>query len=40
MLTQRAPETKLNMNVNKYVDERILDELEREEFFKKLGAKN
>lgn len=39
MLAQRAPETKLDMNVNKYVDERILDELEREGFFKRFGAK-
>jgi hypothetical protein len=40
MLAQRAPETKLDMNVNKYIDERILDELEREGFFRRIDAKN
>ena len=39
MLAQRAPDTKLDMNVNKYIDERLLDELEREGFFKRIGAK-
>jgi len=40
MLAQRSPETKLDMNIAKYVDERILDELEREGFFKRIGAKD
>lgn len=40
MLAQRSPETKLDMNISKYVDERILDELEREGFFKRIGAKS
>ena len=29
-----------NMNVNKYLDESTLDELEREGFFKRLGGKS
>jgi ABC-type nitrate/sulfonate/bicarbonate transport system substrate-binding protein len=40
MLAQRAPETKLDMNVKKYIDERILDELDRERFFKRIGSKS
>jgi len=40
MLAQRSPETKLDMNISKYLDERILDELEREGFFKRIGAKS
>lgn len=40
MLSQRAPETKLDMNINKYVDERLLDELEREGFFKRMSGKS
>jgi NitT/TauT family transport system substrate-binding protein len=39
MLAQRAPETKLDININRYVDERLLDELEREGFFKRIGSK-
>ena len=39
MLQQRSPETKFDTNVARYVDERVLDELEREGFFKKIGAK-
>ncbi len=40
MLAQRNPETKPDMNIAKYVDERILDELEREGFFKRIAGKN
>lgn len=39
MLAQRNPETKPDMNIAKYVDERILDELEREGFFKRIAGK-
>jgi hypothetical protein len=38
-LAQRSPATKLEMNVDKYVDERLLDELEREGLFKKISGK-
>jgi NitT/TauT family transport system substrate-binding protein len=37
---QRNPGTKVDMNVGKYVDESILDELEREGFFKRLAGKS
>jgi NitT/TauT family transport system substrate-binding protein len=40
MLQQRSPETKFDTNVGKYVDERIMDELEREGFFKRMGGKS
>jgi NitT/TauT family transport system substrate-binding protein len=40
MLAQRSPGMKLDMNANRYVDESLLDELEREGFFKRSGAKN
>jgi ABC-type nitrate/sulfonate/bicarbonate transport system substrate-binding protein len=40
MLQQRLPETKFDRNVNRYVDERLLDELEREGFFKRMGGKS
>jgi ABC-type nitrate/sulfonate/bicarbonate transport system substrate-binding protein len=40
MLQQRTPETKFDRNVNRYVDERLLDELEREGFFKRMGGKS
>jgi len=40
MLSQRAPETKLDTNINKYVDEHLLDELEREGFFKRISGKS
>jgi len=39
MLAQRNPETKPDMNIAKYVDERILDELEREGVFKRIAGK-
>jgi NitT/TauT family transport system substrate-binding protein len=40
MLQQRAPETKFDRNVNRYLDERLLDELEREGFFKRMVGKS
>ena len=40
MLAQRSPEIKFDPNVSKYLDERLLDELEREGFFKKMATKN
>jgi ABC-type nitrate/sulfonate/bicarbonate transport system substrate-binding protein len=40
MLAQRAPETKLDTNINRYLDERLLDELEREGFFKRVSSKS
>lgn len=39
MLQQRSPETKFDTNVGKYVDERLMDELEKEGFFKRIGGK-
>ncbi len=40
MLQQRSPETRFDTNIGKYVDERILDELEKEGFFKRMSAKS
>ena len=40
LVSQRTPGPKVDMNVNKYVDESTLDELEREGFFKKLAGKS
>jgi hypothetical protein len=40
LLSQRTPGAKVDMNVNKYLDESTLDELEREGFFKRLAGKN
>jgi len=39
LLSQRNPGAKIDMNVNKYLDESTLDELEKEGFFKKLVGK-
>lgn len=39
MLQQRSPETKFDTNVGKYVDERLMDELEKEGFFNRIGGK-
>ena len=39
MIAQRTPGAKLEMNVEKYVDERLLDELEREGLFKRISGK-
>jgi len=36
MIAQRTPGTKLDTNVDRYVDERLLDELEREGLFKRV----
>ena len=40
LLSQRTPTVKIDMNLARYLDEGILDELEREGFFKRLMAKN
>ncbi len=40
LLSQRIAGIKLDMNVNKYLDESILDELDREGFFKRLAGKS
>ena len=40
MLAQRSPEIKFDNNASKYLDERLLDELEREGFFRKMATKN
>ena len=40
MIAQRNPGTKLDTNVEKYVDERLLDELEREGLFRKISGKS
>jgi len=40
MLQQRSPATKFDTNVAKYVDERLMDELEKEGFFKRMGGKS
>ena len=39
MIAQRNPGTKFEMNVDKYVDERLLDELEREGLFQRISGK-
>lgn len=39
MLAQRTPGAKLEMSADKYVDERTLDELEREGLFRKISGK-
>jgi len=40
MIAQRTPGTKLDTNVDKYVDERLLDELEREGLFKRIRGRS
>ena len=40
MLQQRSPATKFDTNVAKYVVERLMDELEKEGFFKRMGGKS
>lgn len=40
LLSQRTPGTKIDMNVNKYLDESTLDELEREGFFKRVTGRS
>jgi hypothetical protein len=39
MIAQRNPGTKIEMNVEKYVDDRLLDELEREGLFQRISGK-
>jgi len=39
IIAQRNPALKVDMNVNRYLDESTVDELEREGFFKRLAAK-
>jgi ABC-type nitrate/sulfonate/bicarbonate transport system substrate-binding protein len=40
IIAQRNPAVKVDMNLSRYLDESIVDELEREGFFKRLMAKN
>ena len=40
IIAQRNPPSKIDMNLSKYLDESIVDELEREGFFKRLVGKN
>lgn len=40
MIAQRNPGTKVEMNIEKYVDDRLLDELEREGLFQKISSKS
>ncbi len=40
IIAQRNPASKIDMNLGKYLDESIVDELERERFFKRLAGKN
>ncbi len=40
MVAQRAPGTKLDMSVDRYVDERLLDELEKEGFFRRISGRS
>jgi ABC-type nitrate/sulfonate/bicarbonate transport system substrate-binding protein len=40
MLQQRSPEAKFDTNIGRYVDERLLDELEKEGFFKRISGKS
>ena len=40
LLSQRSPGSKIDMNVNRYLNESTLDELEREGFFKRIAIKN
>jgi ABC-type nitrate/sulfonate/bicarbonate transport system substrate-binding protein len=39
IITQRNPALKVDMNLNRYLDESSVDELEREGFFKRLAGK-
>jgi len=40
LLAQRSPEAKVDKNVDRYLDESVLDELEKEGYFNKLTGKN
>jgi hypothetical protein len=39
MIAQRSPGTQFEMNLDKYVDDRLLDELEREGIFQRISGK-
>jgi hypothetical protein len=39
IIAQRNPAVKVDMNLGRYLDESIVDELEREGFFKRLMGK-
>ncbi len=39
IIAQRNPAVKVDTNIARYLDESIVDELEREGFFKRLGGK-
>jgi hypothetical protein len=39
MLAQRTPGAKVEMSVDRYVDDRTLDELEKEGVFRKISGK-
>jgi ABC-type nitrate/sulfonate/bicarbonate transport system substrate-binding protein len=40
MIAQRSPGVRLDTNIDKYVDERVLDELEREGLFKRISGRS
>jgi hypothetical protein len=40
IIAQRNPAAKVDMSISRYLDESIVDELEREGFFKRLSGKN
>jgi NitT/TauT family transport system substrate-binding protein len=40
LLAQRSPESKVDKNVDRYIDESLLSELEKEGYFSKLSGKN
>ena len=40
IIAQRNPAAKVDMNVSRYLDESIVDELEREGFFRRLMGKS
>jgi ABC-type nitrate/sulfonate/bicarbonate transport system substrate-binding protein len=39
MMAQRSPRAKVEMNIEKYVDDRLLDELEKEGLFQRISGK-
>jgi len=39
MIAQQNPGAKVEMNVDKYVDQKLLDELEREGLFQRISGK-
>jgi ABC-type nitrate/sulfonate/bicarbonate transport system substrate-binding protein len=40
IIAQRNPALKVDMNINRYLDESTIDELDREGFFKRFGGKS